>query len=171
MAHMHTSNMLKTPEDAEAFVHKFCDFFDVLWSTKKEWDYEVLRALYADNVQVGWQGLWAHGMKNCFNQWQPVQHAVVQTKTLSFDIHAFSETMVSFTMYQLSRTWDEKDMFIVCRCVIDIDNKGHVVRQNGTAKQKYADLFNQNLDNYRKNKKRRSSLAKPGDLFNKSLSV
>ena len=147
---MHTSHTLKTEADAKAFVHKFCDFFDVVWSADKEWDYDTLRALYADNVQIGWQGQWAQGMKNCFIQWQPVQHAIVKARTLSFDIQSFSETMVSFTAYQLNRTWKQKDMFVVINFVVDIDRNGHVIRQNGTAKQKYADLFDDNLGAYRK---------------------
>ena len=99
MAHVHHEHVFATEElllcrqDAEAFVNKYCDFYDYLWSTNDEWDYEVLRTIYAEDVQIGWQGVWSTGMKKCFIQWKPIKNSIVHSKHLSFEVHTFSETV------------------------------------------------------------------------------
>ena len=80
--------------------------------------------------------------------------------------------MVSFTAYQLQKTWDGKEMFIISHEVIDINDKGHIIRLTTTAKTKYADRFNRNVENYmRRIARTSSSLLVPGYLFDKCLDV
>jgi hypothetical protein len=140
--------MFKTEKDAQEFIGKWCSFHDNIWSTKKVWDIEALQELSSDDIQVGWQGQWTMDINECLTAWKPVQKAIIASKSLSFDINTFSKTMVSFTTYQLFETWDKKQLFVAVDFVLDVNNNGKVCRQNGIAKQKYADLFNNILTSY-----------------------
>ena len=46
------------------------------------------------------------------------------------------------------KTWDNKEVFCVNNWVLDVNKNCKVCSMNGTAKAKYADVFNNNIAAY-----------------------
>ena len=140
--------MFKTESDAREFVDKWSKWGDDIWTSKKPWDVNTFRPVFAEDVKLGYQGKWTDGLKQTIEVWGPAQKAFKSARTLGIDIESFGESVVRLSEYGLMVTWDNKEIFIVNNWVIDVDKNGKVCRQNGTAKAKYADQFDKNIAAY-----------------------
>ena len=133
--------MFKTKADAAKFARGLGEFFDSVWDPKAEWTEAYFAETHAKNVQHTWQGQTCDGIKGMLEHWTPMKGAFVHAKTLGEDIETFTDTMVSYMHYAVCTSFENKEVFIVTRCIVDVDKEGKVLRETYVLDQKYANAM------------------------------
>ena len=131
--------MFKTKADAAEFARGHSAFIDEVWNPETEWTEAYFgKRMHKDMVHV-WQGQIMNGIKGLLAHWGPVQGAFVGSTTFGFDIETFAENMVVFKQYVTWKSFEGKDVFIVWRFIVNVDNDGKIVQETYVLDQKYAD--------------------------------
>ena len=128
--------MVASEAEATKIVQKHVSWFEKIWSTKGiKWNETLMKEMFDENTVNGWQGQYTKGIKDALQQWTPCQGAITNWRNLSFEINTFSDTMISYTAYNLFTDFNGKEHFNIGETVIDLNKDGKVCKQTMTAKQ------------------------------------
>ena len=137
--------MFKNEENTMKFVRGYCAFNDKLWSPETKWTEALFAETRAKDFEQEWQGQKSKGIKGSLEQWKPMKGAFVECKTSEIDIESFSsngdENKVTFNHHCTLKTFENKEMFAITRCILDVDNEGKVLREKFVLEPKYGNAM------------------------------
>ena len=133
--------MFKTKSDAAEYARGHTAIFDKIWNPETQWTEDFLEENRAKDVQYVLQGQTCNGIKGMLKQWTPKRGVFVQHKTLGVDIETFTENMVAFKHYRVFKTFENRELFIVNRGILNVNIEGKVEQEVYFMDQKYWDAM------------------------------
>ena len=145
------TKLLKSEPQAEEFVKKYTEFHDNMWTNEDKWTIKLLeKGMQAMDVEVEWDGDKTKGLGKVVKGWQPLQGSILSHRTMEFDIHKFSPTMVNFDYHILVETHDHKEVFFTTNVTLDIDREGKVKKELYAATPKYTKIISGIFESFKK---------------------
>ena len=129
--------MFKTETDAAQWATEHSKFFETVWDPKSKWTEEFFMGLRNKDMTHVFQGTACTSINGAMDHWKPMRGAFVKHTTLGVDIETHTDTMVAFTHYVLFKTFEDRDLFMKTRWIVDVDAKGKVVREVAVLDTKY----------------------------------